>query len=156
LNDAKKKDSTLRLLENSMAGYFEPITHYKFRLSDLLVNLGALETPIAIPKKGMYVALEDRKIRKIAETFNIKAKELADCAETVCKWSLRRGYKIEEVKSSFSASSALHADEIERLAKVYLPKHKLEVVLSHINKVKNINNEVTEYANRFLSKTIRV
>jgi len=122
LDAYRKKESTLNLLKNAMAGYFEARTHSGFRLSDLLCSLGAMDDPITTEE---YVALREDKVRKIAHKLGINELELAHCAEEVCNWGLVEGYHVEG-KSSFHASTPLEFGQIERLADTYIPRDRFE------------------------------
>jgi hypothetical protein len=125
LDSKRKRECTLWLIENSMAGYYEPVTHSGFRLSDMLYDMGAIDHPLS---GGGYLALRLDRILTMANHFQISNKEIEDCAENVIKWSLNRGYAVE-TETSFSASSALGLNEIERVAKMYLPHDRQKSLL---------------------------
>ncbi len=121
LDEVRKKESGLWVVENGMGGYYEPVTHGGFRLSDLLHQMGAMDYPVF--GEG-YIALSHDRIRKIVDKLGINNKELANSAENVINWCLGEAYKVEGAKSTFSASTYININQAEELARVYLPEER--------------------------------
>ena len=91
LDERKKKQSGLWVIENAMSGYYESVTHGGFRLSTLLEKIGAMDHPVS--QEG-YAALDHMRIKKIASALEVTAEDLAASAENVVNWCLGKGYGV--------------------------------------------------------------
>jgi len=118
LSEENKKESSLWVVENGLAGYLEGITHQGFDLVGLLKKMGALEG-VHSTNNG-YIALSHPRIKDLAKVLKISDNELADCAENIILWCLNEGYLVREAKTTFSASTPFLLSEAEVLARTYL------------------------------------
>ncbi len=119
LDEGKKKQAGLWVIENAMAGYYESVTHGGFRLSNLLEQMGAMDYPVS--KEG-YAALDHLRIKKMASAFGVTAEDLAASAESVVNWCLGKGYKVEGLQSTISADTFISVDQAGELVRVYVPE----------------------------------
>ncbi len=133
LDERKKKQSSLWIIENAMSGYYESVTHGGFRLSSLLEKMGAMDYPVS--HEG-YAALSHLRIKKMASALEVTAEDLAASAENVVNWCLGGGYNVESLYSTISADRYVNIDQAEELVKTYIPPSKLGSFHSHLEKAR--------------------
>ena len=144
LSEERKRQSGLGVIENAMAGYFEPVTHGRFRLNDLLLKMGALEYPVS--DNDGYAALTHRRIKKMADKLQTRDEDLALCALNVINWSLGQAYKVEGLESTFCASTCIDVNQAEDLAREYLAiEGKLSLGSKFSEARKNLANRNVKY-----------
>ncbi len=119
LDERRKKESSLWVIENAMGGYYEPLTHGEFRLSELLHQMGAMDYPVYGEN---YIALSHDKIRKMADKLGVSNEELAMSAENVINWTLRDAYNVAGVDSTFVGGTTIDIYQTHELVKLYLPQ----------------------------------
>jgi hypothetical protein len=120
LDDQRKKESRLWVIENGLAGYYEAITHAGFNMNSVLFGMGV---EAHLPEGHNYHQLQQDQIRGIAKIFGFGDEDLAGAAENVVNWILKRGYNVE-VQTSVCADSPLPLFEAEELARTYLSRQK--------------------------------
>ncbi|MFA6460694.1 MAG: hypothetical protein WCV90_00370 [Candidatus Woesearchaeota archaeon] len=127
LDPAKKKESGLWVIENSMGGYYDSITQGGFDLTGLLCKMGAMDDPVRSPE-GHNVALAFHRITKMVESFKITKRELADAAENVIKGCLNQGYGIKEIESTYWVGGSLVFEQLQQLRDGYLPASRRDAL----------------------------
>ena len=134
LEEDKKRESSLNMLKNSIAGYFEPVTHGGFRLADLLEKYRVTEHHFNIPpeKEHDYYRLSYKRIKKIAQVFKCSDEDLEHLAEDVCKWALNTTFGVDNLEYSFSASSPPKTQMLRTIARSYISQPKLSEILELI------------------------
>lgn len=130
LDSAKKKESSLWVIENSMGGYYDPTTHGGFDLTSLLCKIGAMDDPVRSPE-GHNVALAFHRIRKMAQVFRTTEGELADAAENVIKGCLIQGYNIKGLESTYDVGGSLVFEQLQQLSNEYLWGSRREALEPH-------------------------
>lgn len=120
LDASKKENSGFELIKNSMAGYFEPVTHGGFHLVELLSDMEAME-PLRVSTEKYY-SLSENRIKRIAEKLGL-SERLEVCARHVIGWAL---WKFENYNDfikqyeHFCADSVPSVDYLEGLVSSYI------------------------------------
>jgi len=114
----------LRVVENGMAGFFEPITHNRFKLGELLTTkFGVREFPVTTE----YLSLGMPLLRELQEKLGLSTDHMVDCANRVCLWSIDSLHgeallTADERKYGLSSGgSTLYRPSIQALSDSYLP-----------------------------------
>ena len=142
LDKVKKKESSLWIIENAMAGYYDHITREGFKLTNLLSKMQAMDDNFK--SKDKRLALNYHRINKLANGLNLTGEDLCESASNVINWCLVRGYRVQtSFEDKFGASVPFDIVQAEGLSKEYLSLDRQELLEPFFEEAKDNTKGVT-------------